>query len=114
MKFLLDENIGMSVFDFLKNIGYDVIFIGSNLSGVKDESILEKAYREKRILITLDQDFGSLVFRKLMPHCGVILLKPRQDSVQTRINLIDQLLKKFKKYLSGKFIVISEAKIRRR
>lgn len=114
MKFLLDENIGSSVAHHLKEMGHDVIWVGEDLQGLEDELILAKAFREKRILITLDQDFGQLVFLYLRPHCGVVLLKPWHDSVETRIELIKQLLKKYGGYLTDKFVVVSEKKTRRR
>lgn len=112
MKILLDENIGKSVVRYLENNGYDVIDIGQNLSGAKDEIILKKSFHEKRILITLDQDFGELVFHQLLPHCGVILLRPLKDSIQTRIKLIEYVLRNLKKYLRGRFVVINEKMIR--
>lgn len=39
-----------------------------------DEEILRLALTEKRILVTLDKDFGELAIVKGMPHCGIIRL----------------------------------------
>jgi len=44
-------------------------------SGVPDDEVLAIAYRERRILITRDRDFGELVFVYRQPHRGVILLR---------------------------------------
>ena len=44
-------------------------------SGVPDDEVLAIAYRERRILITRDRDFGELVFVYWQPHRGVILLR---------------------------------------
>ena len=39
-----------------------------------DEEILAQAYREQRVLVTLDKDFGELAIRRSLPHCGVVRL----------------------------------------
>ena len=37
-----------------------------------DDEILAKAHEEGRILVTLDKDFGELVFRRGLPHLCII------------------------------------------
>ncbi|MFB3886928.1 MAG: DUF5615 family PIN-like protein [Thermodesulfobacteriota bacterium] len=39
-----------------------------------DDEILERAYREDRVLVTLDKDFGELAIVRGMPHVGIIRL----------------------------------------
>ena len=39
-----------------------------------DEEILEKAFRENRLLVTLDKDFGELAVAQKKPHHGIIRL----------------------------------------
>jgi len=36
--------------------------------------ILEYARHATRILVTRDKDFGELIFKNEMPHCGVLRL----------------------------------------
>ena len=43
--------------------------------GADDDSILQRAYAENRILITNDKDFGELIYRGKKLHRGVILLR---------------------------------------
>ena len=40
-----------------------------------DEVILALARTERRILITNDCDFGDLIFRRQLPHAGVIYFR---------------------------------------
>jgi predicted nuclease of predicted toxin-antitoxin system len=39
-----------------------------------DAEILKLAEKEKAIIITMDKDFGELVFKSHEPHKGVLLL----------------------------------------
>jgi predicted nuclease of predicted toxin-antitoxin system len=39
-----------------------------------DIAILQQAYDEGRILVTLDKDFGELVIMQQLPHAGLIRL----------------------------------------
>jgi predicted nuclease of predicted toxin-antitoxin system len=45
------------------------------MQGAKDEDLLRKAKLEKRLLITRDKDFGTLVFLNKELSTGVIFLK---------------------------------------
>lgn len=54
MKFLLNENIGHLVSDFLKKKRYDVKSTIEEFRGANDREILRIANREARILVTLD------------------------------------------------------------
>jgi len=40
-----------------------------------DLNILALAVREKRMVVTMDKDFGELVYRSREPHAGVLLLR---------------------------------------
>ena len=40
-----------------------------------DEEVLALARAEGRIVISEDKDFGALVFRRKLPHAGVLLLR---------------------------------------
>ena len=74
MKFLLDTCIWGGVLPELQALGHDVVWIGSWEKDPGDQEILAIAHREERILATLDQDFGELIFRDGRMHCGIIRL----------------------------------------
>lgn len=74
MKILLDTNISFLVRDELILAKYDVIWTGDWEFDPGDEAILNFAYREERILITQDKDFGELAIVKCQPHRGIIRL----------------------------------------
>ncbi|MGH2615223.1 MAG: DUF5615 family PIN-like protein [Thermomicrobiales bacterium] len=76
MRFLLDESADMRVAPHLRRLGHDVTGIAvDHLAGMPDDEVLAIAYREGRVLITHDRDFGWQVFVEHQPHAGVILLR---------------------------------------
>jgi predicted nuclease of predicted toxin-antitoxin system len=51
-----------------------VIWVGEWDTDPGDEAILAYAFREQRVLITLDKDFGEWVVVYRRPHCGIVRL----------------------------------------
>lgn len=74
MKILLDTCVWGGVIPVLESAGHDVLWAGEWETDPGDESILATAYREARILITLDKDFGELAIVQAVPHCGIVRL----------------------------------------
>jgi predicted nuclease of predicted toxin-antitoxin system len=74
MKLLLDSGISPKARDALILLIHDVIWMGDQLPDPGDEAILNKAHEEKRILVTLDKDFGELIIRLGLAHSGLIRL----------------------------------------
>ncbi len=53
-----------------------MLWIRTDYPGATDEQVLHAAQADKRILLTLDKDFGELAFRSGLPaDCGVILFR---------------------------------------
>lgn len=74
MKILLDTCINARVRIDLQTTGYDVVWSGDWPKDPGDEEILATAYREGRILVTLDKDFGELAILRGNPHSGILRL----------------------------------------
>jgi len=59
MKLLLaDENFPFPSFKFLADKGYDIKHIIIDNQAVSDESVVDLAIAENRIILTFDSDFG--------------------------------------------------------
>ena len=58
----------------LREKGHNVFWCGDILPDPGDELILRRAVQEQRILVTLDKDFGELVFLRGQRHAGIIRL----------------------------------------
>lgn len=76
MWLLANENFPADAVNALREKGRDVTWIRTEAPGSNDKSVLARAQRESRILITFDKDFGELAFRSLLPAAsGVILFR---------------------------------------
>jgi predicted nuclease of predicted toxin-antitoxin system len=74
MKLLLDSCVWGGALDALRDAGHDVEWCGNWSKDPGDDEILAAAFREGRILVTLDKDFGELAILRGLPHCGIVRL----------------------------------------
>jgi predicted nuclease of predicted toxin-antitoxin system len=74
MRILLDTCVWGPAKEELVGLGHDVLWTGDLPQDPGDEDILNQAYRESRILVTLDKDFGELAIVRRQPHSGIIRL----------------------------------------
>lgn len=95
----------------LRNKGIDVVSIKELTSGLNDETVLETANKQNRILVTFDSDFGELIFRQKLKARGVILLKFAPKSTQQVVDATLNVLKTQAK-IEGQFLIVKEKKIR--
>ena len=73
-KILLDTCVWGGAVEPLKEAGHDVDWTGLWEADPGDTAILQQAYSQKQILVTLDKDFGELAIVKGQPHSGIIRL----------------------------------------
>lgn len=75
MKLLADENIDGPVVELLRKAGHDVLYIAEAMPGSPDESVVECANLQGRLLITADKDFGDILIRQRKISHGLLLLR---------------------------------------
>ena len=73
MNLLADEGVDRQIVDRLRHEGYSVLYVAEMDPGLADELVLDRANRAQALLLTVDKDFGELVFRQLKLTSGVIL-----------------------------------------
>ncbi|GAB4578856.1 MAG: hypothetical protein Fur0022_15930 [Anaerolineales bacterium] len=112
MRFLVDENTGPRVANWLSEMGYEVFSIYEQARGMVDDEIIEKAYREDWILVTSDKDFGEKIYREQHPHRGVILLRLANERAMVKIITLQSLLKNYSDRLVDHFVVVTEKRVR--
>ena len=114
MRFLLDESASLGLAELLKEGGHDATAIVRDYTaGVADEVVLDLAVREDRVLITNDLGFGELVFRRGLPHCGVILLRVESGHVELEGQALRRVLDRYGNHIED-FIVVDERRMRAR
>jgi predicted nuclease of predicted toxin-antitoxin system len=103
MRFLIDRCAGNLIAEWLRNQGHDVVESRERGADPGDRVLLEWAARESRVLITIDTDFGQLVFLEGQRHCGLIRL-PDVPSNE-RIAIIKDVVERFEKELESRSII---------
>lgn len=99
MKLLLDTCISSKTRDALLQLGHDVVWTGDWGNDPGDEAILQYAYEENRILVTLDKDFGEIAIVLKRHHSGIIRLAELSVNQQAAVckqvlaQYADELLK---------------------
>jgi predicted nuclease of predicted toxin-antitoxin system len=76
LKIKVDENIGRSGVDQLRQAGHDVATVPEEgLSGSADDMVLRACVAEQRTLITLDRDFGQVPRFPPRETAGIAILE---------------------------------------
>ncbi len=89
LRFKLDENLPHRVGPTLRSQGHDVeTAISENLAGATDPVLLAACTAEDRILITLDLDFADIRVYPPGSHCGIWVLRPANQAVNSILALV--------------------------
>jgi predicted nuclease of predicted toxin-antitoxin system len=90
---LADENVKPSLVVYLREKGFDVMSVQEEkLFGTTDELLLELANKERRIIITQDDDFAQIVFTQKTSFIGIIHLKPGHFAGDIHIQTLNAIL----------------------
>lgn len=112
MKFLCDQNVERRVSTWLTAEGHDVTIGVVDYDGrLLDPAVLSLAHQEERTLITNDKGFGELIWRRRLPHAGVILFRMRAATAEQKIERLKAVLANHADDL-GQFIVVTATRIR--
>ena len=103
MKFLIDRCAGRRVADWLRGQGHDVAESRERGADPGDQVLLEWAVAEQRILVTIDKDFGQIVFTQQVPHTGLVRLP--DVPAATRIALMRTLLENHRQDIESRAII---------
>jgi predicted nuclease of predicted toxin-antitoxin system len=111
VKFLIDVNASRFLGNQLIEKGFDVAFVRDINPQMEDETILEWAVRENRIIVTTDNDFEQMIWQRQKSHCGILRLEnlPRKQ----RETLLDDVLHYHDRDLrEGKIVIALRNKFR--
>ena len=74
MRFLIDRCAGRRVANWLRDNGHDALEAQTIGPDPGDRALLELAESDNRVLITIDKDFGELIYLHGVRHAGLIRL----------------------------------------
>ena len=115
MKLLANENFPLTSIKILKIAGFDIIGIGIDFFGIRDEEVIEIAQNENRTILTFDRDYGELIFKKgLKPRAGIIYLRWEDFNPNEPGEYLKELFKSDDIQFEKMLTVISDNNIRQR
>ena len=112
LKFLVDVGVSKKVELWLQKQGYDIRTVRDMNPRMRDKEILKIAASENRMLITMDKDFGELVYNSGLSHSGVLLLRLEQESSVEKVKIVENILERYSDKLLSNFCVFKEGKLR--
>lgn len=87
MRLLLDSCVWQPAAEELRAAAHDVDSVGDWGDDPGDDAILQRSTADNRILVTLDKDFGELVFVMGHEHPGILRLVNIRADQQGRMIL---------------------------
>lgn len=112
LKFILDVGVGNKIAHYLNDLGYDALLVSSINPNMSDREILEIAEREGRMVITMDKDFGELVYLSDKRHKGVLLLRLEDANATEKVEVMKFIMENFKDNLEEGFCVYKNGRLR--
>ena len=112
MKLLVDVGVGKAVEVWLAGQDHDVKAVGDLNPRMTDDDILLLAVQEERLVITMDKDFGQMVFHTGRAHAGVLLLRMEDARSAEKVQAIQRIFTRHADSLSGNFCVYQDNRLR--
>jgi predicted nuclease of predicted toxin-antitoxin system len=112
VQFVADESCAAPVISALRTAGHDVIAVAEISKGIPDEQVIERAFNERRVLITEDADFGELVYAHGQPSAGVIFVKFHRRARHAKPVAVVEAVAKLGERLRDSFTVVEAGRVR--
>jgi predicted nuclease of predicted toxin-antitoxin system len=114
VRWLADECVTISLVRELRAAGHDVLYIAEFAASLSDVEVMALASRDARLLVTVDKDFGELVFRRGQAVPGLVLLRIDPENGPLVTTRLLEAVDLFGKELFGRYVVIDEVRFRSR
>ena len=112
MNFVADESVDGPVVEQLRQDGHVVEYVAEMAPGIDDDAVLNLCNQRGAPLMTVDKDFGELVYRLGRVTHGVVLIRLAGLSLGTKAALVSSAVRQHGQALAGAFTVISAGRIR--
>ena len=98
--------------NYLEKQGYDAKAVRDIDPRMRDEDIIRVADSENRMVITMDKDFGELVYHSSMEHSGVLLLRLDDARGEEKLRIFKTILENYSDRIKNCFCVFQNNKFR--
>ncbi len=111
-RFMVDVGVGKKVEQWLRDAGHSIIAVRDINSRASDSEILKRAVEDYRIVLTMDKDFGELVYRLGKAHAGVLVLRMEDAGGEEKMNAVKNILLQHSDKLASNFCVYQDGTLR--
>jgi predicted nuclease of predicted toxin-antitoxin system len=91
-KFIVDVGVGRSIEEWLSSQNFQVLAISAINPEMDDYQIIKLAIKENGTIITMDKDFGELVFKNNNLHKGILLLRLDDAVSEEKLAVIQNII----------------------
>lgn len=113
LRLISDENVSPRVVSFLREHGCDVLDVKEEgWLGADDSLLLRRAWRDKRIVVTHDRDFGRLAIAQGEQCHGIIYIRLRNQRSSNVIHSLEGLMRSCIVFKPGLLMVLNESGVR--
>jgi len=112
LKFLVDVGVSKKVERWLQNNGYNIKSVRDINPRMIDKEISKIAVSEGRMVITMDKDFGELVYNSGLPHAVVLLLRLEGARSDEKVKIVEKILERYSDKLIYNFCVFKDGQLR--
>lgn len=112
LKFLIDVGVGKGIEKYLREEGYDTKAVRDIDPRMEDENIIHTAITENRMVVTMDKDFGELVYHGSMKHCGVLLLRLEDATGTEKLLVVKHIMENYSSQIKDSFCVYQNGRFR--
>ena len=111
-KIVIDVGVGKIIEAWLSRQDFDVISVRKINHEMHDREILNLANKEQAIIITMDKDFGELVYKELSFHYGILLLRLEDAVAEEKLSVIQNIFPIHYSKIRNNFCVYQNGKFR--
>jgi len=112
LSFIVDVGVGTGIEKYLRLEGYDTKAVREIDPCMEDEEIIRIAVLENRMVVTMDKDFGELVYHSSMDHRGVLLLRLENANGAEKLRVVKHIIENHDSQIKNCFCVFQNDKFR--
>ena len=112
LKIVVNVGVGVAVEETLRELGHDVVSVRNIDPRMGDREIVDMAARDGRLVITVDKDFGELVFREETNNAGGVLLRLEEATGAEKAEVVRRVFEEHTDLLRDRFAVYQSGRLR--
>jgi predicted nuclease of predicted toxin-antitoxin system len=114
MRFLVDQCVDVAVNHWLRAAGFDTVHLREqDLQRLPDGGVFDKAHAERRVIVTLDLDFGEIVSLSHGASVSVVVFRVHDTRGSHLVSRMETVLTNVIGFLEhGAIVVVEETRYR--